>query len=148
MTKSVWGADPGSPVETSGGGKTAGAYFGLHKVKNEKEVGALSSNLGSSAEAQIERSKRLSLNEGVLFDGFLVSRQADHVMLHIGMHPIHGLSAHIDRPTSHSGGRIEVITSNQPKQVVMSRNEFYSELGVNPIAEAQIDEFVKLHWRI
>jgi hypothetical protein len=148
MTKSIWGADPGSPVETSGGGKVTGEYFGLHQAKNEKEVGALSHNLGSSAATHIERSKRMSLNEGVLFGGFLVSRQVDHVILHIGMHPLHGLSAHIDRPTSHSGGRIEVITSNEPKQVVISRNEFYSELLVNPIADTQIDEFVKKHWRV
>jgi hypothetical protein len=64
------------------------------------------------------------------------------------MHPIYGLSAHIDRPTSHPDRKIEVIAGHEAKQVVISRNDFYSALLVEPISDAKLAEFVKRCWNV
>ncbi len=91
-------------------------------------------------------SARQLLNEGESFPGFLAVRRADHVTLLIGSHPTHGLSAYADRPTSHDGGRIEIITA-VGKKIISSRNDFFGLLLEAEIPESQIEAFCIANWR-
>ena len=140
MPKKIWDMNVGRPVESSPGSKTIGDYSGLHKPGNTIAQPVLANICGTGAQQHLDVSFRRTLNEGENFSGFLVSKKVDHVTLHIGTHPIHGLSAYADRLTSHADGRIEVIVFGATRPVVLSRNEYFSQLLEAEIPEAAIDE--------
>lgn len=146
MPKKIWDMDVGWAVDSSPGTKTIGDYSGLYKSKNSLAEPVRNLHRGSDAQRHLNVTLRRRLNEGADFVGFLVSRNVDHVTLHIGMHPIYGLSAYADRVTSHADGRIEVIASNAKAPVLLTRSEFFGQLLAEEVPEARIAEFCQLHW--
>lgn len=148
MSKNIWGTDPGSPIESSRGRKIIGDYFGLHKAENASTETRPNHKHGTEAQQYAEETNRRSLNGGVSFRGFLACRKVDHVTLYIGKHPTLGLSAYVDRPTSHPDGAIEIVTVESTKPVVLARNEYFSHLLEDDIPEHLIEDFCKTHWRV
>lgn len=144
MSKKIWDIGVGRPVESSPGLKTNGDYSGLYRAKNA-DAEPVETRHGQQAQAYLHETSRQLLNEGESFSGFMATRRVDHVTLHIGLHPAHGISAHADRPTSHLGGGIEIITSSG-KSVVSSRNDFFGQLLGAEIPEHQIEAFCIANW--
>lgn len=148
MPKKVWDMVTGSTVESTSGSKIIGDYFGLHKPVNATAKPLENQKHGAEAQQHLERTSRQKLNEGEDFKGSIATRQVDHVTLHIGIHPVHGLSAYADRPTSHANGRIEVFLSGSATPVVLSRQEFFGQLLEEDPPEKAIDEFCQEHWHV
>lgn len=146
MPKKIWDTVSSSRVESSPGSKIVGDYFGLHKPAQATPNPI--QNLKHSVDAQhhLERTTRRALNTGTDFVGFLASRKVDHVTLHIGTHPVYGISAYAERPTSHADGRIEVLVAGANKPVTLSRAEFFGQLIEEPLPDARIEEFCRQHW--
>jgi hypothetical protein len=147
MAHKIWGVDLGLPVETSGGGNINGEYSGFHKPQSATQIGGLRHLSGSAAQRQVDAAERLRLNDGESFRGTLVNRRVDHVSLYIGTHPIHGLSAYIDRPTSHAGATIEIVTDKSDAPVTLHKTNFFSQLLEEDVPKDLLDEFCKKFWR-
>ena len=146
MPKKIWDMGVGRAVESSPGLKTNGEFSGLYRERNATAPATVIVRHEAQAQAHINTSNRRLLNEGELFPGFIATRRVDHVTLFIGMHPTHGLSAYADRPTSHTGGRIEIVTADGRK-IVSSRNNFFGHLLEAEIPESQIEAFCVANWR-
>lgn len=144
MAKNIWRMGGARAVESSPGLKTNGEYSGLYRTKNASAL-PVTTLRDEPAQRHLATTTRQLLNAGEPFSGFIAVRQVDHVILRIGHHPVHGISAHADRPTSHAGGKIEVITASG-KKVVSSRNDFFGQLLEDEIPESQIEAFCIANW--
>ncbi len=73
-------------------------------VKNAAPGWVENHKWGDKAAGHVDATKRRSLNEGDDFLGSLIRRQVGLVFLYVGMHPVHGVSAVVDVPSSHRSG--------------------------------------------
>lgn len=145
MPKKIWDMSVGRAVESSPGLKTNGEFSGLYRERNATAAAAVLVHRDAKAQDYVDISNRQKLNEGELFSGYLAMRRVEHVTLHIGMHPTHGLSAYVDRPTSHTGGRIEIVTADE-QRIVLFRRDFFGKLLDAEIPESHIEAFCVANW--
>ena len=139
-------------AETSQGKTVIQDYSGLYRSKNAEPMLTENHKSGDQAHFHVEKTKRYLLNDGDDFSGFLVRTQVGHVHLYIGTHPVHGVTAIVDVPSSHSERKIEILLGDTSQTILLSRNEYFGQLEVESTSANDIDQicrnFHKRHIRM
>lgn len=136
-------------AETSKGKMVMQDFSGLHNDKNAAPGPVENYKSGSQAQSHFDQTERRRLNDGDDFSGFLAKKLVGHVCLCVGTHPTHGITAYVYVPSSHSEKKVEVFIGDTSQTLLLSRNEFFGKLEVEPTSVQAIDEicsnFLKRH---
>jgi hypothetical protein len=127
-------------AETSRGKTVIEDFSGLYRDKNAEPRRIENHKSGGRAQSHVEETERRRLNEGENFSGFLARRLVGHVYLFVGTHPVHGVTTVVDVPNSHDGKKVEVLIGDTSQTLLLSRNEYFGQLEVEPVSDHDIDQ--------
>lgn len=127
-------------VDAPRGRTTSADYSGLHRYADAAQSGASLTARGSAAQEQADIRTREALNEGIDFVGYLIRRKCAHVDLLIGNHATLGVVALVDVPTSHSDNKVEVLFHNVSTKRLLSRNDFFNHLEIEPLTDDMVEQ--------
>lgn len=133
-------------AETASGKKVIEDYSGMHRPKNAGPGWVENHKRGDKAVRHVDATKRRSLNQGDDFSGFLVRRPVGHVFLYIGTHPVHGVSAVVDVPSSHTENKVQILIGDTSQNILLGRNEFFGQLKEEPTQEDAVDEICQAYY--
>lgn len=149
MSKKFWkSAGTLDPVETSGGGKVAQDYFGMHNKASAEQAVTTALAYGPKGQDLVDETERKRLNVGKPFYGFIARRRVGPVFLYIANHPIHGPCAYVDQKTFRPPTEIEILVNGTKERVTIETNYFFDELSIEPMDEEAIQEVCSSYDRV
>lgn len=134
-------------AETSRGKTVIEDFSGLHRPKNAGPGPIENYKYGGKALSHLEETKRRSLNDGDNFSGYLVRLPVGEFFLYVGTHPVHGVSAVVDVPSSHPEKKVQVLIGDTSQHLLLSRSEFFGQLIPEPTPHDAIEQICKAYYK-